>query len=70
MGIIVRLLPLPPNTRGVTIPDPDGNYNIYLNQNLAYEMQIQAYLHELSHIKENDFQSDKPVAQIESKISK
>lgn len=70
MGIIVRLLSLPPSTRGVTVLDQDGNYNIYINQNLAYEMQKQVYIHELKHIKNNDFQSDKPVAQIESKISK
>lgn len=70
MEIIVRLLSLPPSTRGVTVPDQDGNYNIYINQNLTYEMQLTTYLHELEHIKNNDFQSDKPVAQIESKILK
>lgn len=70
MGIIVRLMPMPPSLRGVTIPDPDGNYNIYINQNLAYEMQRKTYLHELEHIEKGHFNSDKPVSEIESKMSK
>ena len=70
MSIFVRLAPLPLSVKGITVPAPDGTYNIYINQNLVFEMQKQVYIHELKHIKNNDFQSDKPVAQIESKISK
>ena len=67
MNTITRLLKLPPSVRGLTITDPDGNYNIYINQNHAHEMQVETALHEFAHIKNDDFHKDKPVAILESK---
>lgn len=67
MKTFVRLLNLPSSIRGMTVTDPDGNYNVYINQNLAHEMQAQTYLHEVNHIKNNDFQEDKPIGILEHK---
>jgi hypothetical protein len=55
--------------RGLTVTDPDGNYNVYINRNLAYEMQAKTFLHENKHIKNNDLYSDGPVAALEQRVN-
>ena len=37
--------------RGYTSPDEDGNYNVYINKDLADEVKKRALDHELSHIE-------------------
>lgn len=39
MSLIVRPIGMPCSIRGLTVPDSDGNYNIYINVQLNYEMQ-------------------------------
>lgn len=68
--VIVRVAALPSTVRGVTVPDEDGNYNVYLNQRLSYETQRRAYLHEIEHITEDDFNSDESVHIIEKRTNK
>ena len=53
--IIVRKIPLPPHVRAFTMPDPQGDYNIYINCALSAEQQLSSYLHELKHIRRDDF---------------
>ncbi len=38
-----------------TVCDESGFYTICLNPRLSYEMQAEAYDHELSHIRNGDF---------------
>lgn len=46
--------------------EPDGDYyTIVLNSRLSYEMQLQAYQHELGHIDHDDLHSERSVAEIE-----
>lgn len=52
---IVRYVDLPCSVRGVTVLDFDGNYNVYINSRLSYDVQQGALEHELNHIKNNDF---------------
>jgi len=68
--VIVRVAALPRRVKGVTVPDDDGNYNVYLNQCLSYETQRRAYLHEIEHITEDDFNSDEPIHIIEKRTNK
>ena len=68
MDKIVRLIKLPSTVRGMTVTDSDGNYNIYINKNLSYEMQREAYQHEMAHIEEDDFSSNSSVAVLENRI--
>lgn len=50
------------STRGV-----DGDYVIFINQNLNYEQQRDALLHELEHIEKGDLDgSGSSVAMIEN----
>jgi hypothetical protein len=53
---------MPTSARGFTLPDPDGNFNIYINARIGKEMQMQAYEHELRHIDHGDFERDDAAA--------
>ncbi len=65
---IVRLINLPTTVPGITVLDTDGNYNVYINSRLSYEMQVLTYLHETAHIENDDFSSQESVAEIEDRI--
>ena len=45
----VRAIPLPHHIGGASTLNPDGTFNIYVNQILSIEMQWEAFLHELLH---------------------
>lgn len=45
----VRSIPLPVHIGGASTVNPDGTYNIYVNQILSIELQWEAFLHELLH---------------------
>lgn len=64
--IIVRIIDLPLNAKGFTAESPDGVYNVYLNARQSYETQYETFLHELRHIEEYDFESDKPIWELET----
>jgi len=66
--IVVRLIKLPGAVRGYTCPSFDGTYNVYINQNLPFEMRNQVIRHEIAHIKKNDFGSDREVADLETDL--
>ena len=55
---IVRLVRLPSSIKGFTIPDENGDYNIYLNDKLYGEELNAAYDHEVEHIERGDFYDD------------
>ena len=63
--ICVRMVPLPNLVRAVTLPNSDGTFDIYVNQNLPEEWQQKALQHELNHIRMNHFYNEDPVAQNE-----
>jgi len=65
--MIVRLINLPTTVRGTTVPDEDGNYNVYLNKNLSYEMQRETFEHETMHVNNGDFESNETVRCLEEK---
>lgn len=56
---------MPTTIKGVTVPDVDGNYNIYINSKLNYEMQQIILKHELTHIEHNHFDSNSPITVLE-----
>ena len=48
---IVRVVRMPScHSQGVTILDCDGNYNVYINDELSPEGKLRAYEHEKRHI--------------------
>ena len=69
--LFVREVDLPYKVGGATIPDENGDYNIYLNKRLSKEGRIKAYIHEIEHIKKGHFNSDlKNVAEKEAEVEK
>ena len=65
--IIIRLLPLPVHVRAFTMPDEQGDYNIYVNVLLSREQQNRSLRHELRHISRDDFyKRDKTAKEIEA----
>ena len=57
----VRLIPLPPAVEGVTIPNDDGTFDIYINSRLPLEKQGSVLVHEIQHIKKDHFYNEDPV---------
>ena len=53
--IFTRLIKMPSRIKGYTAIDNDGNYNIYLNEQLSQEQQRKTYLHEMAHIARGDW---------------
>lgn len=62
----VRRIPLPATVEGVTIPNDDGTFDIYINESLPPERQEDALRHELRHIAKDHLYDDiSPVEQLE-----
>lgn len=63
--IFIRKIPLPLGVRAFTLPDAQGDYNVYINERLSYEQQMKSLKHEESHILNGDFYSEKSACEIE-----
>ncbi len=59
--IFIRFIDLPISVEGVTVPNDDGTFDIYINQNLCPARQEQVKNHELNHILKNHFYNEQPV---------
>ena len=59
--IYIRGIKLPHTVKGVVVVDENGDYNIYINNLLNYEMQLKTAEHEIKHIKLNHFYNYDPV---------
>lgn len=66
-NIIVRILSLPSCVRGVTVVSPDDIYNVYINGVFNMEEQKKILNHELTHIKNSDFQNFDTIKCIENR---
>lgn len=54
--VYTKLIDLPTRVRGYTVRDKNGDYAIVINARLSQEDRIEAYQHEIKHIKNSDFQ--------------
>ena len=61
----VRLVDLPEKVRGVTVPNDDGTFDIYLSLRLSPERRRACLEHELRHIRRDHFYSSLPVEDLE-----
>ena len=52
---------MPLTIRAFTLPDANGEFNIYVNMDLSDEAKKKSLAHEIKHIKRNDFNKDIPV---------
>lgn len=66
----VRLHSLPASIDGVTVPNDDGSFDIYLNANLCEDRQKERLQHEIMHIIQDHFyQEVKAVSQLEQEAN-
>lgn len=66
--IYVRTLPLPVHIKAFTLPDAQGDYNVYINAALSAEQQQKSLRHERTHIEKDDFDRDESVSVIEAEL--
>ena len=62
-------MPLPVGVRAFTIPDAEGDYNVYLNSRLSVEQQQRSLYHEQMHIARNDFYQDARACVLERSLA-
>ena len=61
----IRLVSLPPKVEGVTVPNDDGSFDVYINSRLSPTRQQETLEHELRHIRHEHFYLDMPVENME-----
>ena len=61
----VRLVSLPAKVEGVTLPNDDGSFDIYINSRLSPLRQQETLEHELRHIRREHFYLDMDIASME-----
>ena len=66
--VYVRLLPLPLHVRAFTVPDAQGDYNVYVNSRLTFAQRRKSLSHELCHIRRGDFSREDAAAVIEREL--
>ncbi len=55
MTVNTILIDMPTRVKGQTVKNEDGSYSVFLNARMAQNQIEKAYLHEIEHIKMNDF---------------
>lgn len=68
--VIIRLVDLPATVHGMTIIDTEGDYNVYINARLSEDDRVEAYRHEIEHIRLGHFYDERPVAERETEAEK
>lgn len=61
----VRLIELPVKVEGVTVPNPDGSFSVYINVLLSETRRDEVLRHELRHIASEHFYTEMPVEYME-----
>ena len=61
----VRLVSLPRAVEGVSVPNDDGSFDIYLNSRLSPQQREETLEHELRHLKQEHFYLDLPLSRME-----
>ena len=63
----VRLVQLPLSVEGAMCESPDGHVNVYINDRLGHEAQVEALDHEFDHWRRDDLHSTENIRTIESR---
>ena len=61
----LRLVDLPRSVEGVSVPNNDGSYDIYINALLSPARRQEILEHELNHIRQEHFYLDMPISLME-----
>jgi hypothetical protein len=66
IDIITREIKMPMTYQGFIKVDPDGIFNIYINEDMPDWIKRRALDHEIEHAQNGDFESNLPVELIEA----
>lgn len=66
MEYCIRYIDMPSATKGMTIEDAEGFFNIYINASLSAAEQKEAIKHEIRHLERNDFDTEKSLLEAET----
>lgn len=66
MEYCIRYIDMPSVTKGMTIEDADGFFNIYINASLSAAEQEEAIKHEIRHLERKDFDTEKSLQEAET----
>lgn len=66
--IFIREIKMPLTIRAFTLPDANGDFNVYVNDDLSQAVKIKSINHEFNHIKRNDFQKNTLARLIEQEV--
>lgn len=66
--VFVRLIHLPSTVKGFITTDDDGDYNIYINDNLTERGQAVTLCHELQHLEKGHCESPQTATECERAI--
>lgn len=66
MEYYIRYIDMPSSTKGMTIEDAEGFFNIYINASLSSAEQEEAIKHEIRHLERNDFDTEKSLLEAET----
>lgn len=61
----VYMVELPYRVEGITVPNNDGTYSVYINSARSEGTQRAALAHELEHIENDHLYSNKPIKMVE-----
>lgn len=62
----IRYVDMPSVTKGMTIEDSDGFFNIYINASLSAAEQEEAIKHKIRHLERKDFDTEKSLQEAET----
>ena len=65
----VYLIPLPESVGGILTTNNDDTYTMYLNEKHTVEQRLDDYIHEFTHIINDDLFSEESVAEIEKRTA-
>ena len=68
--VFVSMIDLPSTVDAYVVSNDDATYTVVLNSRLNHERNLEAYLHELIHLKNNDFEKDRSADLIELETHK
>lgn len=63
--VFVRQMSMPSTVYGTTVVDADGNYNVYINEQLCDQKKLDTLAHEMRHIEQGHFYDVNSVEQNE-----
>ncbi len=64
--VYVYYVDMPYSANGCIVENTDGGYTIYLNSRMTAENNYKCFLHELNHIKRQDFSTTSNIHDIEN----